>query len=94
MTTEIRDKLIEMSLIQYRRGIGKIAKGHSIFKFNIDTEEVTRVNNNYIFEFGNLYMPALNKHNAEKKIKRVLEYARRTASSFLQAGSDNSQDKM
>lgn len=100
MEKQVKDILYNMSLNQYKRGIGKIHKGHSIFKFNIDTEEVSRIEGEYKYEFGYIYMPALNLTNASRKFYIVCRYAVKQSKypaanphvSLIQAGLE--QDKV
>lgn len=52
----------------------KINPGHSLFKLNLETGEITRIPNDNIIEKGILYCSSLNMKNAKKRFEKMINY--------------------
>ena len=100
MEAEVKEVLFGMSLNQHKNGIRHIYKGHSIYKLNINTGDIDGpLQGEFKYEYGSIYMPALNIQNAEKRFSKVLKYAenlvkelnKATPLSSLRAGTDKTQ---
>lgn len=81
LTEAHKDLMFKMSVNQYAK-IDKIFihNGHSLFKMNIETTEITPAStledkqgsDAFVFQVGHLYQPALNIKTIVKKFDRII----------------------